>query len=193
MAEPGATIYLIRHAEKPCQVGNDSYLGVTAKGEADKEALIPRGWQRAGAWTVFFGASGGLPAPTAVFASDDLKDKADKLGSNSKRPRETVTGVAARVLGAKPDVTYLEGDEPALVRAITALGGVTLVCWQHQAIPAIARLIAPAAAIPSPWPGDRFDVVWRFRRAAGASGWSFDQVCPNLLAGDSPLPIVSAG
>jgi hypothetical protein len=42
--------------------------------------------------------------------------------------------------------------------------------------------------VPSPWPGDRFDVVWRFT-ASGSDGWTFDQVCQQVLAGDSAKPI----
>ena len=190
-----ATIYLIRHAEKPfTDSKNVNYNGVDDTGSADPESVIPRGWRRAGAWAVFFGSSGGLPSPARIYAADDEKEKLardDKVGSHSQRPLETVSELALTVLGAVPDTSFTKGEEQALVDQIIPFAGVTLVCWQHEAIPDIALLLIPGGPIPSPWPGDRFDVVWRFRRAAGATQWAFDQVCPKLLSGDSAEPIAS--
>jgi len=187
-----AAIYLIRHAEKP----SDDVNGVDETGAADAESLIPRGWQRAGAWAVYFGPSGPLPAPERVYAANDQKEKLakdDKLGSHSRRPIETVTEAAQRLGLGTPNVTFTKDQEPELVKEIAKLDGVTLVCWQHEAIPQIAELLVGTdGKIPSPWPGDRFDVVWRFRRAAGAATWLFDQLCPQLLSGDPADEIVSA-
>jgi hypothetical protein len=40
------------------------------------------------------------------------------------------------------------------------VGGVVLIAWQHEAIPEMAGLIiGGSTGIPSPWPGDRFDLV----------------------------------
>jgi hypothetical protein len=183
-----ATIYLIRHAEKP--VGD--IKGVDQNGAHDDASLIPRGWERAGAWSVFFGPGGQLASPERIYAADDRKDKIakdDKEGSHSKRPTETVTELVLR-LGQKVDVKYTKGQEADLVGEIKTWAGVTLICWQHEAIPEIAELLVGSnVAIPSPWPGNRFDVVWRFRKASGATTWTFDQVCPQLLSGDPAQPI----
>ena len=59
------------------------------------------------------------------------------MGSKSRPPTETVTPVADK-LGKKIDESYTKGQEPDLVKAVTALDGKTLVCWQHEAIPQIA-------------------------------------------------------
>src|ERR1700722_11314893 len=78
-------IMFIRHAEKPD--GKSKPYGVTADGEVDKESLIVRGWQRAGALVRFFcpvsGARELLPA--TIFAAGV------EPGSKSERPLETVT------------------------------------------------------------------------------------------------------
>ena len=88
------------------------------------------------------------------------------------------------------DDSFTKGEETALVQSIAALDGTTLVCWQHEAIPAIATaILGSATGVPDPWPSDRFDVVWRFTRAAAGGRWTFDQVCQLLLPGDRSTPI----
>jgi hypothetical protein len=184
-----ATIYLIRHAEKP----DGGIVAVDENGGPDPESLIPRGWRRAGAWAAYFGPAGPVATPGRVFAAAAEKEKVaphDKVGSKSQRPIETVAETAQRLGLGAPDASVTKGQEQALVDKLNALDGVTLVCWQHEAIPQIADLLIGSGA-PSPWPGDRFDVVWRFRRPAGATAWTFDQLCPQLLSGDLATPIGS--
>jgi broad specificity phosphatase PhoE len=180
---PAATIYLIRHGEKP----DDRVNGVDADGNIDVKSLTPRGWRRAGAWAVYFGKGGDPASPQRIYASNDEKEKVaknDKDGSRSKRPIETVAELADK-LGKTVIDKYLKGGEQDLVNAIRDLDGVALVCWQHEAIPEIAqRLAGPRPDIPAKWPDNRFDVVWRFTRTAKGAAWSFDQVCPQLLFGD---------
>ena len=58
---------------------------------------------------------------------------------------------------------------------------------QHDDIPTISRALAPDLKdIPVVWPGDRFNVIFRFRRPDGNAPWSFDQVVPVMLQGDKP-------
>jgi len=112
-----------------------------------------------------------------------------KVGSKSKRPIETVTPLASK-LKKIPSESYATGEEASLVDEVLEPDGVTLVCWQHEAIPEIAKLImGSVAGIPDPWPDARFDVVWCFTRAGANESWSFDQVCQRLLAGDGSNPI----
>jgi hypothetical protein len=191
-------IMIIRHAEKPDDKGAQPF-GVTAEGVQDKDSLIVQGWQRAGALAGFFSSTNAnlttldLAVPQVIFASDDHKHPtgaAAKAGSNSKRPKETVTPLAAK-LGVDIDKDYWLGDEPALAKAAAASTGVVLICWQHEAIPAIAnQLIVPPDPIPKnwpvpqSWPGDRFDVVWIFDPGSTAGTWTFSQAPQNLLQGD---------
>jgi len=182
------TILLIRHAEKP----DGQNQGVNVLGVNDPESLIPQGWQRAGALAVFFGVQSGLPVPDQIYVAAPDKEKVAphvKLGSKSNRPLETVTPLAAK-LKKEPIQTFSKGDEEDLVDAIVRLDGTTLVCWQHESIPQIAELIiGSSAGIPAPWPGDRFDVIWRFTRADTGAPWTFEQECQHLLSGDGQAPI----
>jgi broad specificity phosphatase PhoE len=190
------TIFVIRHAEKPA----GKIKGIDQNGSTDKDSLIVRGWERAGALADFFGSKQGLPAPDRIFASAAQKKArpvakrgrkkarpAAKTGSKSKRPTQTVTPLAAR-LGQRIDGKYTKGQEADLVKAVTAFDGTTLVCWQHEAIPKIADLIVGnMKGIPKRWPSRRFDVVWQF--TSSKSKWKFEQVCQQVLAGDSAKPI----
>jgi hypothetical protein len=187
------TILIIRHADKP-EPGGDG--GIDLSGSPDRRSLTPRGWQRAGVWTELFAPSLGqppmLPKPTAIFASapaTHAEIAAGDEGSKSRRPVETVTALAAK-LGIPIDQRFTKGREADLATAISTVEGVVLVCWQHEDIAAIAKELAPdAQAIPDDWPGNRFNVIFKFDRPNSASPWSFEQVVPVMLAGDTPESI----
>ena len=111
----------------------------------------------------------------------------------SQRPFETVAPLAAR-LGLTLNTEYAQGQEAQLAATIVAQTGVVLVAWEHKAI---ARALLPAIAngetlpgMPTKWDGARFDVVLRFDRTAPGAPWSFRQLFPCLLSGDSATPMV---
>lgn len=184
----GMTVIMImRHAEKPDGVN----LGVDETGASDEQSLSVRGWQRTGALPGLFEKAALLPPPDRIYASAAVKLKtADgKIGSRSKRPTQTVSVLSAK-LGLKTKDTFTRGQEASLVAEIALLDGTTLVSWQHEMISTIAaNIMGNAVGLPSVWPGDRFDVVWRFTRASAGAPWSFDQVCERLLPGDKAKPI----
>jgi hypothetical protein len=173
---PASKIMLIRHAEKP----DDKDGGVDQKGNADKHDLIVRGWQRAGALVQFFAdprdPNGPIKPPATIFATEP--------GSESKRPLHTVTPLA-KFLGTDIDSSIAEGAEQDLVNKAIASNGAVLIAWHHEKIPAIANLILQNQSAPQKWPGDRFDVVWIFSRAAASDPWTFSQAPQLLLSGDS--------
>jgi hypothetical protein len=77
---------------------------------------------------------------------------------------------------------------------ITRLTGVVLVFWEHKSIvggiiPAIQGK-QPQPGVPKKWDGNRFDVVLRFDRALPTAPWSFRQLSPRLLKGDSDEPFL---
>lgn len=110
-------------------------------------------------------------------------------GSKSRRPLETITPVAQK-LSKTIDQRFSKGDEIALANAITAIDGVVLVCWQHEDIVKIAKAIAPdAQGVPSSWPGDVFNVIFRFDRTNQAANWAFTQIAPVILEGDRSTTI----
>ena len=206
MAHP-SKIMVIRHAEKP----KGSNKGVTALGATDKESLIVRGWERAGALAALFDPAEGplqdsnLAVPTVIYASRPTapstagkpksrsKTKTNKIGSKSKRPLETITPLADR-LGIKPNTSFLAGEEKDMVQSALAEKGVVLISWQHEKICEIAGHIVgsqpPKKPIPKKWPDNRFDVVWVFTPPASSSGrWGFVQVPQQLLIGDKDTVI----
>jgi hypothetical protein len=182
-------IMLVRHAEKPEPDDNPPLAGNDINGNPDKESLIPRGWQRSGALACLFSTWGvaarpGLAVPATIFAA-----KADKKGSKSLRPQETVSA-AATMLGLTENNDFNLGDETAMAQAAMAAPGPVLIGWQHEAIPAIANaILGNATTCPQKWPGDRFDVVWVFDLQS--DGWAFSQVPQMVLAGDLPTWIAS--
>ncbi|MDF2259566.1 hypothetical protein [Streptantibioticus ferralitis] len=181
-------LMIIRHAEKPSGCG--SPYGVTEAGEKDDQSLTVQGWSRAGALIGLFdprGGDGRSAPPRPGLARPDRIFAADPSGGDSKRPKETVTPLAA-TLGTSIDLRFAKGQEAALAAALRTASGPTLVSWEHQNISAIIAHLGPVAPEPpASWPGSRFDVVYVFNR--DGDGWAFSQVPQLLLAGDSPDPI----
>jgi hypothetical protein len=187
----GALIVLIiRHGEKTGEQWPGP--GLTKHGKPDEKSLVVRGWQRAGAWAALFGSGLGgadYPKPERIFAVDPKGDPREKP---SKRPYETATPLAAR-LGFPID-KRVQGQEARLAAEINALEeGVVLVCWEHKRIgsallPALLGKNKPAG-VPRAWQGSRFDVVLRLDRAGPERPWTFRQLFPCLLSGDSDQPM----
>lgn len=189
------TILIIRHAEKPGE--NWPGHGLSAEGQPDRKSLVIRGWQRAGAWTALFGCGLGgadYPKPDAIYAAqpDPYDGPLAAEGDPSQRPYETVRSLADR-LQLKPIIRWAKGEETGLAAEITLQHGVVLVCWEHKLITdaLIPHLLAgqPVADVPTHWDGQRYDVVLRFDRAGDGAPWSFRQLFPRLLAGDSDAPL----
>ena len=188
-------LLIVRHAEKPN--GNEPGPGLTIGGTEDDKSLVVRGWERAGAWAALFGAGLGgnnYPQPDIVYAANP-DQPVDTTGSGdgpSKRPFETVKPLCDRI-HLDPITKWAVGQESDLVSEISKLSGVVLVCWEHKHIvsgifPQIAKgQILPS--LPSKWNGKRFDVVLRFDRIKDGAPWSFRQLFPRLLAGDSDVPL----
>ncbi|MES2443853.1 MAG: hypothetical protein V4574_13570 [Pseudomonadota bacterium] len=175
-------IMFIRHAEKPIP----GFAGVTPAGVQDKEDLIVDGWQRAGALARFFAPlapnviAAGLETPVTILATKAVSAK------ESIRPLHTVTPLS-QLTGIAIDSSYSKKhwSKAALAAAAAAASGPVLVAWQHQDIPNMVDAVAGAGTAPSPWPGDRFDIVFVLDSSDGGTSWTFSQVPQMLLQGDS--------
>jgi hypothetical protein len=192
---PPAQIYVIRHGEKPADPPTPTAVpsppfGIDINGNESIHSLLPRGWQRSGALAVLFApATGplqaGLRTPVTLFSPDyGTPDK-----TQGHRTYETIQGLSGR-LNVPINSPFAEGQESALANAVVAdYTGVVLICWEHQHIPAIATALPTVSGtqIPVAWPGDRFDVIWSFSLAAGASStaYVFSQIPQQVLSGDS--------
>ena len=92
-------------------------------------------------------------------------------------------------LAITPVTTYSVGQEAQLVSEILHSSGVVLICWEHKAI---TEKIAPGIAgeqkiedLPQKWDEARYDVALRFDRISAEAPWSFYQLRPCLMSGDS--------
>jgi hypothetical protein len=179
-------IMIIRHAEKPYDDGKEENDGVRMDGSKSEESLAVRGWQRAGAISLLFASaeiaqSRGLSVPQRLYASDP--EKADKAGSKSRRPKQTLIPLAQR-LGLIINVDWIKGQETKLARAVLKQPGTILISWQHELIPDITSAI-PGGNIPQTrtWDDKRFDLVWVFDLLPDGN-YSFKEIHQALLSSD---------
>jgi hypothetical protein len=183
-------VFIIRHGEKP--PAKPPPNGVTIDGKEDEHSLLPAGWQRAGALNRLFAPLDGRPrdglaTPTELYAPD----YGSKKTTAGHRPHETILPLS-ELVKLEIKTKYSEGEEAALAEHVASeTSGVTLICWEHNAILEIARSmpLLPGPEIPTKWPDDRFDVVWCFERQSTSGNYSFGQVPQLLLAGDRKATI----
>lgn len=93
----------------------------------------------------------------------------------------------ADALGLDINDACLKLEDAKLARAAAEKGGVVLVAWEHEIIPAIVASFTPQPEAPRKWPGERFDMVWILDLVNGE--WRFSQQPQMLLPGDRVEPI----
>jgi broad specificity phosphatase PhoE len=164
---------VIRHGEKP----DGSSEGIDAEGRPDDSSLTAVGWQRADHLPDLFdptsgGLRPGLARPAAIYAAGANDD------GEGQRTRETVAPLADR-LGITVNTEFGKGDEKKLAEQVSTQPGPTLISWQHEGIPDIAKAFPHVTPDPpADWPDETYDVIWTFTRTA--DGWQFAQL-PELL------------
>jgi hypothetical protein len=163
VAQPPATILLIRHAEKPAS-------GVD---------LAPVGYARAKMLPELFGgmaAPHNLPRPSFLFATH--------VSKNSNRPMETITPLG-EALGLSISHDVDDKDYATLAKELLSgkyAGKVVLVAWHHGSLPGFAKALG---AVPpyDPWPETQFDRVWRIDYKGGKA--VLTDLPQGLMPGDS--------
>lgn len=178
-------IMIIRHAEKPYVEVKEKNDGAKMDGSKSEKSLAERGWQRAGAISLLLGSAElaqrrGLSVLQHLYASDP--EKADRAGSNSRRPKQTLIPLAQR-LDLIISADWLKGQEAELCRDALSRPGTSLIFWQHELIPDIAAAI-PGGNIPQRAPvRARFDLVWVFDLLSDGT-YSFKEIHQAFLSGD---------
>ena len=160
-AQPPATIYLIRHAEKP----TDKRPDLNPQGFL-RAALIPN---------LFMPPVGTLTKPDFLFATARSK--------NSNRPFETIMPLSA-ALNLPISNEILDDDYPALAKLLLGgqfAGKVVLVSWHHGKIPDLTTALG--APPPYKWPDTQFDRIWRIDYKDGNA--TVTDLPMGLLPGDS--------
>jgi hypothetical protein len=188
MAQP-RTLLMIRHGEKP----SPGETGVDAQGDANPDGLVPRGWERAGALVTLF-------APNAVTVTSALPVPgvlvSPRYSSQVHRPGLTLLPLSQRLDLAIRSEHPADGRPAKIVKSLLAIEAeIVLMCWEREHLVNIADAVAGAvpvanpADVPTSWPDDRFDVIWRFDLDEQAGIWTFGALDQRLLAGDvSPAP-----
>lgn len=178
---------LIRHAEKPAR--SAPAAGIDLLGHSDGHSLTRQGWTRATYLPDLFTPTtgidlpgkAGLPQPRTIYASG-----AGRADGEGTRSRETV-GPLAAALDLPVDTSFSRGQEVELARQAATAPGPVLICWQHDAIPAIAAAFAPDPTPPTTWPADRYDLVWLLTNTS--TGWRFHQIPQLLLPDDATAEV----
>jgi len=197
---PPEIIYIIRHGEKPADppaVASGQApptpgppFGIDFQGNQNPHSLLPRGWQRSGALAALFDpATGPLQAGLRTPAALLSPSYGDPDKTAGHRTYQTIQGLSDR-LGLAIVSAYPEGEEPQLAaNVVSQYAGIVLICWEHDHIPSLASSLPTVAgtAIPQPWPGDRFDVIWTFVLVPGSAPvqYTFTQIPQQLLSGDA--------
>ena len=180
-----ATLVMIRHGEKPCTDG----LGIDEHGNTNPDGLTSKGWARAGALVTLFAPNSTivnsiLPSPGALVTP--------KYHKPVHRPYLTLLPLSQR-LGVAILAEHAVDAHPAkIVESLVAMEtAVALLCWEHDHLVKIACAVAHTmpvanpADVPTSWPDDRFDMIWRFDRDEQTQTWAFGSHDQQLLAGDS--------
>jgi hypothetical protein len=159
-AAPGPReILIIRHAEEP------------DKGESIH--LNDRGRRRAEALVTLFPSR--FQPPQFLFAA--------RPTVHTNRSVETLQPLAA-ALRLTIDQRFDDVQYAKLSRTLaeaTYAGSGVLICWQHSAIPDLARALGAPA--PPKWPDQQYDRVWQIRYEAG--GPTLSDLPQGLLPKDS--------
>ena len=188
-------IMIIRHAEKPTTTPPPPTNGVTITGQQDKDSLIPRGWQRAGALVPLFAPSRG-PLQNSELETPQFLYATSTSDTEGNRPEETITPLAQK-LNLTPNESFSKTQSAQAATSAMNCNGVVLISWPHGQIPNLCSPIPLSSnnknPIPTSWPSDRFDMVFVFDLDTSSKtlGYTFSQVPQLLLDGDSSDPIPS--
>ena len=171
MGPKGATVLIIRHAEKP----------ETGAG------LSPEGQARAQAYVRYFQALTIDSKPLtvdAIFAGKDSKQ--------SQRPRLTVEPFA-KAAKLNIDLHFKTNQSVQLVAALrnSQPGRRILISWRHGDIPDLLRALGanPDDVLPhGKWPDRVFDwiIPLRYDQGARLIPGSVKRISEHLMPGDSP-------
>ncbi len=140
--EPGLgpkRVLILRHAEKT--------------GAEDDIHLSKPGYMRAKKLASYIPKTFGTP--DYIFAA-----------ARSKRSIRSIETVSPLALSLNKSVQHSieDKDFAALVRQLYSdpiyAGATVVVCWHHNKLPEIARMLgAPDASYPDPWPSDLYDAI----------------------------------
>ncbi|KAF2092654.1 putative phosphoglycerate mutase family protein [Rhizodiscina lignyota] len=136
LASAQATVYLIRHGEKP-----DSGDGLSSQGE-----------ERAQCLTNVFGPSSG-------YDIDYIMAQTPQSDGSQQRPYDTVVPLANE-LGLTIDTSCQRDDQDCVAGVVEAYSGPgnILICWEHDALHDIVKALGDKNA--PKYDSDDYDIIW---------------------------------
>ena len=190
---PPQVIYMIRHGEKP-NSPTVPPLGIDEVGRPDFHSLIPTGWARAGGLAALFGPKNrrpGIQRPDRLYSPS----YGSTPHTQAHRTHQTIAKLSER-LNTPIVSSYPVGQEAQAIAEVMSSGpGTVLICWEHVGIASLAKALplAPGTTIPV-WPGNRFDVIYRFDSQTlpnGSVQYGLTQLTQRILSGDLKTPITT--
>ncbi|KAF2654668.1 hypothetical protein K491DRAFT_659676 [Lophiostoma macrostomum CBS 122681] len=136
LASARATVYLIRHGEKP-----DSGDGLNAQGQ-----------QRAQCLRTVFGASSG-------YNIGHILAQTPQSDGSQQRPYDTVLPLAGD-LGLTVDTSCQRDDSACVANVVDGYtgSGNILICWEHKALHDIVKELGDKNA--PDYDSDDFNIIW---------------------------------
>ncbi|KAH7024580.1 putative phosphoglycerate mutase family protein [Microdochium trichocladiopsis] len=153
----GATVYLIRHGEKPADGG---------------QGLSPAGEQRAECLRNVFGASSGYNIGYII--AEQPEGNGDRA-----RPYETVKPLA-NDLGLMIDTSCKKKDAKCVAKLVRKYDGIgnILICWEHGILTRIAEALGAENA--PEYPGGQFGDIWTLAHDSDDVTTQAMEDCPGL-------------
>ncbi|CAH0046199.1 unnamed protein product [Clonostachys solani] len=151
------TVYMIRHGEKPDDVGT---------------GLSTQGQQRAQCLRSVFGAS-------SQYNIGSILAQEYKSNGKRERPYDTVLPVATD-LGLTVDTSCDRDDSKCVKKAVKNYSGSgnILICWEHNELTSIAEELGVDDA--GDYPDDRFDLIWTLPSPYDTITSETSEQCPGL-------------
>ena len=163
-------------------------LRLTSDGFPDKKSLVIRGWQRAGSWSALIRAQSCRPKQSGP----SLNQPSEPKCKNRHQPRQTSyrEGISLpRPFGPTPEYEVPPWEEVQIPPPFVAQPVVDLVPWRKKpkAGP-ILRLLPTVRAYRVCRPSGTARALTSCSVSIARllkTPWSFRQLCPCLLSGDS--------
>lgn len=157
LTDAAATVYLIRHGEKPSNGGN---------------GLSTTGLERAQCLKNAFG-------PNSGYDIGYIMAETPKSNGKRARPYDTVEPLAEE-LGLTVDTSCGRDDSSCVKDVVDSYSGSgnILICWEHDALTDIVQALGDDNA-PT-YPDDRYDIIWTDPSPYTAVTSETSENCPGL-------------
>ncbi|KAF2720485.1 putative phosphoglycerate mutase family protein [Polychaeton citri CBS 116435] len=152
-----ATVYLIRHGEKPSDGGD----GLSSQGQQRAQCLV----------NVF--------STSSPYGIGYIMAETPKSDGSRARPYDTVEPLA-NSLGLSVDTSCDRDDSDCVANVVESYSGSgnILICWEHNALTDIVSALGDSNA--PDYPDDSFNLIWTDPSDYGSITATTNECCPGL-------------